>query len=200
MYSPKIPTKTNDKGFIVRDTTQWFWQFDEQQKQLAIQVDGEPLFVLPYKPQQLVNIGFSQQPFSIDDAEQYQQVLEVLESYPQDSIGTDPHSAALCALAFIRFGCPQMPQSWHFQKSDLDKWSQKRHLCELNSGFDQGLFLILEIDEEFASCMLLGRSMQASAIKTLRQFQVMKVLNNRLLPATIDLATSAQPTWAQKLA
>ena len=48
--------------------------------------------------------------------------------------------------------------------------------------------------------MLLSKRMQVSAIKTLRQFQVMKVLNNRLLPATIDLATAAQKQWNTKLA
>jgi cell division protein ZapC len=185
---------------ILRDSAQWFWCYNPEQKQLAIDTgDGEPL-VLPYKPQQLVNIGFSQQGFDVEDANAYQQVLEFLQSYHQNALPVEPHKAALCALGFCRFGCPQMPQSWHFQKSDLEQWPQQRQLCELNSGFDQGLFLILEMDDEFASCMLLSKRMQVSAIKTLRQFQVMKVLNNRLLPATIDLATAAQKQWNTKLA
>ncbi|TDP40685.1 cell division protein ZapC [Idiomarina aquatica] len=185
----------------MQDAMQWRWLYNEQQ-QLAIDTgDGDAgIYCLPYKPQQLVNISFAEQPFDIDDANAYQTWLEALQHYGYDTLPVDAHSAALCAVAFIRFGCPQMPQSWHFQKSDLEQWPAERTLCELNSGFDQGIFLILDIDDEFASCMLLSPSMQVSAIKTLRQYQVMKVLNNRLLPATIDLAKTAQTAWSMKLA
>lgn len=184
----------------MRDSTQWFWLYDAEQQQVAIDTGEGEAMRLPYKPQQLVNIAFSRQPFDIDDANYYQHVLETLQNYSDNELSLNPEVAALCAVAFSRFGCPQMPQSWHFQKSDLEEWSSNRNLCELNSGFDQGTFLILDIDDEFASCMLLSETMQVSAIKTLRQFQVMKVLNNRLLPATIDLANAAQKTWHMKLA
>lgn len=178
---------------------QWCWLYNDAQ-QLAIDMGNGSPFVLPYKPKQLVNIGFQRQAFDIDDANAYQQILEALQHYSSETLPVDVNDAALCAVAFNRFGCPQMPQSWHFQKSDLDEWPQQRHLCELNSGFDQGLFLILDIDDEFASCMLLSERMQVSNIKNLHQFQVMKVLNNRLLPATIDLAKAAQGSWTMKLA
>ena len=167
----------------MQDVMQWRWLFDSQQ-QLAIDTGNgdDASYRLPYKPQQLVNIAFTEQPFDIDDANAYQSWLETLQQYSDDdSLAVDAHQAALCAVAFIRFGCPQMPQSWHFQKSDLEQWPAERTLCELNSGFDQGVFLILDIDDEFASCMLLSPSMQVSAIKTLRQFQVMKVPQIRSL-------------------
>ena len=179
---------------------QWRWLYDAATQQLAIDEGHEAVRTLPYKPQQLVNISFTAQSLDIDDATTYQTVVEALQAYEQDGLPADPHAAAVCAVAFERFGCPQMPQSWHFQKSDLEQWSSERVLCELNSGFDQGLFLILSIDEEFANCLLLSDSMQLSNIKTLPQFHVIKVLNNRLLPATIDLAKSTQKSWGMRLA
>lgn len=184
----------------MHDSTQWFWLYSPEKQQLAIQTDEPEPYTLPYKSQQLVNISFTKQPLDIEDASSYQSFLELLQTYPAESLKASPEKIAVNAVAFKRFGCPQMPQSWHFQKSDLEQWSRDRTLCELNSGFDQGLFLILDIDDEFASCLLMDPSMQVSAIKTLKQFQVMKVLNNRLLPATIDLAASAQKDWTQKLA
>lgn len=171
---------------------QWCWVYQPEQQRLAINIGEDELFVLPYKPQQLINIGFKQQLFSVEDAATYQQLVEALEHYGAEVFKAELDDIALCALACLRFGCPQMPQSWHFQKSDIESWDSQRTLCELNSGFDQGVFLILEIDDEFASCMLLNPSMQISAIKRLKQFQVIKVLHNRLLPATIDLAQSTQ--------
>lgn len=183
----------------MQDAMQWCWLYNDEQ-QLAIETGTGEAIVLPYKPKQLVNITFEQQAFDIDDANAYQKIVEALQNYRPDSLPVEAQKAALCAIAFNRFGCPQMPQSWHFQKSDLEQWSQERHLCELNSGFDQGLFMIIDIDDEFASCMLLNNTMQVSNIKTLRQFQVIKVLNNRLLPATIDLAKTAQGSWTMKLA
>lgn len=171
---------------------QWCWIYQPEQQQLAIKTGQDDLFVLPYKPQQLINISFEQQAFSVEDASTYQQVIESLERYSDGTFDAELKNIGLCALGFLRFGCPQMPQSWHFQKSDLKEWDSSRVLCELNSGFDQGLFLIIEVDDQFASCLLLDQSMQISEIKRLGQFQVIKVLHNRLLPATVELAHSTQ--------
>lgn len=176
------------------------WQYDHQNERLFAVGANDYSLLLPYKSQQLVNMTITEEPFSIENASQYQELVDVLSAYPEGSIDADVEEAALCAVGFTQFGCPQMPQSWHFQKSDLEQWPIERQLCELNSGFDQGLFLIIDIDDEFASCMLLSEQMKLSAIKEVAQFHVIKVLNNRLLPATIDLAASAQGRWSQQLA
>lgn len=178
----------------------WLWLFNTESGKLSVKLSAVDVFDTPYKPNQLVNIHFSEQPMDIEDATTFQKVSEVLESYPADKIPCEPGNAALNATAWDRFGKPQMPQSWHFQKSDISEWPVERSLCELNSGFDQGLFLILDADDEFATCMLLSQGMQLSAIKSLHQYQVIKVTLNRLLPATVDLAMSAQSNWGQQLA
>ncbi|MCK7458597.1 cell division protein ZapC domain-containing protein [Idiomarina aminovorans] len=180
--------------------SQWLWLFNAENGKLSVKLSSDHVFETPYKPSQLVNINFSEQQLDIEDATIFQKMTEVLESYPADKIPCKPSNAALNAAAWSCFGRPQMPQSWHFQKSDINEWKTERSLCELNSGFDQGLFLILDTDEEFATCMLLNEGMQLSAIKSLRQYYVIKVTLNRLLPATVDLAMSAQPNWGQQLA
>ncbi|MDV6315122.1 cell division protein ZapC domain-containing protein [Idiomarina sp. HP20-50] len=178
----------------------WLWLFNTEKGKLCVKLNEADVFETPYKPSQLVNIHFSEQLMDIEDATTFQKVSEVLESCPADKIPCEPAEAALNAAAWERFGKPQMPQSWHFQKSDITEWPAERSLCELNSGFDQGLFLILEADDEFATCLLLNKGMQLSAIKSLRQYHVIKVTLNRLLPATVDLAMSAQSNWGQQLA
>ncbi|WP_425319876.1 cell division protein ZapC domain-containing protein [Idiomarina fontislapidosi] len=163
------------------------WLYDDNAQPLSIQTgDGAP-FRLPYKHKQLVNVDFTSAPFNIEDLTLLQNFVDVLEGYSTEELGSSTEQAALCATAFVRFGCPQMPQSWHFQKSNIDEWAPERHICELNSGFDDGLFLIIERDEEFASCLLLSKDMQLSPIKTLKQYHVIKVLHNRLLPSTLEM-------------
>jgi len=184
----------------VESESHWLWLFNAETGKLSIKLNEDSVFETPYKPSQLVNIHFSEQLMDIEDATTFQKVSEVLESYPSNKIPCTPCSAALNATAWSRFGRPQMPQSWHFQKSDINEWPAERTLCELNSGFDQGLFLILDADDEFATCLLLSDGMQLSAIKSLKQFYVIKVTLNRLLPATVDLAMSAQSNWNQQLA
>ncbi|MCA1767658.1 MAG: cell division protein ZapC [Idiomarina sp.] len=178
----------------------WLWLFDTEKGKLSVRLSDSDVFETPYKPSQLVNIHFSEQLMDIEDATTFQKISEVLESYPAEKIPCEPSNAALNAAAWSRFGRPQMPQSWHFQKSDITEWPLERSLCELNSGFDQGMFLILDTDDEFATCMLLNEGMQLSAIKSLRQYYVIKVTLNRLLPATVDLAMSTQSNWGQQLA
>ena len=85
----------------MRDSAQWFWCYNAELKQLAISTgDGEPL-VLPYKPQQLVNIGFSQQGFDVEDANAYQQVLEFLQSYHQDALPVEPTKRHCVPWVFV---------------------------------------------------------------------------------------------------
>lgn len=178
----------------------WLWLFNTESGKLSVKLSDTDVFDTPYKPSQLVNIHFNEQMMDIEDATTFQTVSETLEAYPADKMPCAPQNAALNATAWCRFGRPQMPQSWHFQKSDISEWPVERRLCELNSGFDQGLFLILDTDDEFATCLLLSEGMQLSAIKSLRQYHVIKVTLNRLLPATVDLALSAQSNWGQQLA
>lgn len=178
----------------------WSWLFDDEKNKLSIKLGEQDRLQVPYKPNQLVNIHFDERPLDVEDATTFQQVSDTLNAYPEDKIPCAVNNAALNATAWMRFGKPQMPQSWHFQHSDINEWRLDRHLCELNSGFDQGMFLILEMDDEFASCMLLNDGMQLSAIKSLEQYHVIKVTLNRLLPATVDLAMSAQSSWHQQLA
>lgn len=163
------------------------WLYDDKAQPLSIQAgDGAP-FRLPYKGKQLVNVDFCSAPFNVEDLTLLQNFVDVLEGYSTDDLGTSVEKASLCAAAFVRFGCPQMPQSWHFQKSNIEEWAPERHICELNSGFDDGLFLIIDRDDEFASCLLLSGDMKLSPIKTIKQYHVIKVLHNRLLPSTLEM-------------
>lgn len=178
----------------------WLWLYNQESGELSVKLSEENSCQIAYKPSQLVNIHFERSELDIEDATVFQSTTELLEGYPSDKLPCAIGDAALHAMAWKRFGRPQMPQSWYFQKSDITEWPEERRLCELNSGFDQGLFMIIDADDEFASCVLLDESMQLSAIKTMRQFQVIKVTLNRLLPATIDLAMSSQSSWGQRLA
>ncbi|RUO81297.1 cell division protein [Idiomarina tyrosinivorans] len=180
-------------------TNDWLWEYDAAGKQLYVVIDDGIRHPVPYRSSQLINIHFSQQALDIDDASLFQKVLDDLQQFDELQ---GPHllPAALNAMAWCRFGRPQMPQSWHFQQGELASWNSQRKLCELNSGFTQGLFYILDNDGEFSTVMLLSDSMTLSDIKTFQRFHVVKILNDRLLPATIELVQTTKADWNQRSA
>src|SRR5690554_3168593 len=131
--------------------------------------------------------------FTTDDAGQFQEFFDTLSAHHEFS----PQlvlEAALNHTIYQRFGRPQMPQSWYFQTADdvpnypLNIGS----LVRLNSGLANVLCAICSIDGEFVECMVLADSFPLSDIKTLNQFDVIKVMPNRLQSALPD--TQQTPT------
>ncbi|EKE87026.1 cell division protein ZapC domain-containing protein [Idiomarina xiamenensis] len=178
---------------------QGMWIVDDQSQQLQFSCSGSHGVLdddstaqpLPYRLKQLVNLPTSALSFSIEDATHYQQALDYFEPFTEFD-DAERHQIALCVAAWLRFGRPHMPQSWHFQQAHTDNWPVNKRLCELNSGFAQGLFYIIARDDEFSECMLIDGDMPLSDIKTLHRYQTVKVLHNRLLPATIELIASTR--------
>lgn len=179
----------------MRASDQWFWQYNESIERLTVVLSDELVHHVPYKASKLVAMVEGDFPFDCDDAQQFQHAFDYLESFDQIPPVT-VMATALNAAAWLRFGRPQMPQSWHFQQSESNQLPTDKQLCELNSGFTKGLFYIVDSDDEFAVCMLLDREMAVSDIKTLKQFDTVKVLLNRLQPSAIDPVTNT--TYSQQ--
>jgi cell division protein ZapC len=122
--------------------------------------------------------------FTMEDAACFQEFYDTLSAYDL----WDPMlltQAALNRTILEHFGRPQMPQSWYFQScTEAPNYAlEVGALVELNSGIETAVFTIINIDDEFAECMLLGSSMTLSEVKEMQQFDSVKVLLNRLQPS-----------------
>jgi cell division protein ZapC len=168
----------------VHASQHWRWNFDPEHEQLSVELDHGLVHKCPYKASRLIPLQPTHAAFSMEDAANYQEFYDALSAYElwEPMLLTQ---AALNRTILMRFGRPQMPQSWYFQTCievpnyDLEMGA----LVELNSGIETGVFAIMSIDAEFAECMLLSSSMTLSEVKIMQQFDAIKVLRNRLQPS-----------------
>ncbi|CAB0149968.1 Cell division protein ZapC [Pseudidiomarina piscicola] len=162
----------------------WRWLYDSEQKQLIVELDHGLVHKCPYKASRLIPLQPMQAAFTTDDASCFQEFYDILSAYEL----WDPMlltQAAINRTILEHFGRPQMPQSWYFQSCEVPpNYSlDTGALVELNSGTEKGIFAIMNGDDEFAECMLLSPSMALSDVKTLQQYDSVKVLRNRLQPS-----------------
>jgi cell division protein ZapC len=168
----------------VHTTSQWRWIYDPEQQQLQIELEQGVFHDAPYKPSKLVPLHAMNAAFSMEDAATFQGFFDVLEASNCLS-PTVILAAALNHTIYQRFGRPQMPQSWYFQTAEhpLDSALEIGTLVRLNSGLADVLCAISSIEGEFVECLVLAEEFPLSDIKVLRQFDVIKVMPNRLQPA-----------------
>ncbi len=164
----------------------WRWVFNPEAQQLSIELGDGLVHSCPYKTSKLISMHAMNAAFTLEDAVEFQEIFDVLSNYDRWS----PMQIAQIALNHTiirRFGRPQMPQSWHFQQQTQTPGYplQKGVLVELNSGMASATFVILSMEGEFAECMLLDKHMELSEIKSLSEFDVVKVLTNRLQSSRI---------------
>lgn len=164
----------------------WRWVVDPRDSQLRVVLDNQCEHLCPYKTSRLVPIGPLNASFSVADAEAFEQFSEAL-NHSQTLSAELILAASLNYLIISHFGRPQMPQSWYFQQQSqpLNYDLHTGTLVELNSGLASANFAIVSQHDDVTECMLLDEQMALSEIKTLRQFDVIKVLNNRLQPSAV---------------
>lgn len=159
---------------------QWRW-FYQPEQQLKIILDNDLEHVAPFKASRLVPLQPMDEAFSTEDALHFQKFYEGLAEYPFLAAELR-FQASLNHVIYQRFGRPQMPQSWYFQCAEptLAEIPEIASLVNLNSGLENALCAVCGDTDEFVECMVLSKSFALSEIKTLAQFDVIKVMPNRL--------------------
>lgn len=171
--------------------TDWFWYTHQQT--LRIDLGGDLSFVVPYPLKLLINLPMGKQLFSLQDTEHY---VGLGENLAQSGItlGSGQLSQILLnATAALTFHKPLSVKSWHFATQGTP--GVHCHLALLEPLIQDGSYalgevLVLQQDRDTATCMSLAPSFQINATKTLAQFELIKVMNNRLIPYIADIAFS----------
>ncbi|MCO4320747.1 cell division protein ZapC domain-containing protein [Aliidiomarina quisquiliarum] len=174
----------------------WQWKYDATQEQLHILMSGGLMQTLSYRKKHLRPDMPALCDFSLEDATFHANLMDYQDTHSTLS-PTAQLLTALHATAIQRFGKALMPQSWHFQTGMLESWPEEHKYCALNSGFAKGSFLRISGDTRTSLCMLIDQSFEVATTKQMKRFEVVRVLNDRLLSNDLHAITNQGDDWQQ---
>ncbi|MCC5851982.1 MAG: cell division protein ZapC [Alkalimonas sp.] len=155
----------------------WCWTCCPQRQQLVLDMSAELAFPVPFGPEQL-HLPASEQAFTMQDAERYWQLLEVLEQGGLDA--EQRLYFTLTALAAINFMRAQGHKSWYFADIANHRPLHSLQLVEL-VGQQGVLALVLTTDGQCAQTLLLQPAVTLTG-KALAAGTVLRLLTSRLRP------------------
>lgn len=160
----------------------WKWVFNKQDDCLKVLMENTEI-KLAYKPRMLVLEFISPLYFTLEDVINYNELLETL---PLASFSESlSHTIILHVLAMGLFHKPIMPQGWLFETSQesIDNVKEGGIYALKSKKMDsKANYLLVELADEFALCLLLDSQHDLSPRKSLLQFHVVKVTLDQLHP------------------
>lgn len=159
----------------------WHWEFNARYQQLSISLGSEMEFLTPYTTKLLIPDAFSASEFNVEHAAFYIKMLELLPKVLHISDAGIVQTALNATAAHFMLK-PQMPKSWYFEQSEECVFSGVGKLFQLTCNGVGVLVLVIEESLQAATVMLLSSSCQLSDSKSLKQFDVIKVMHDRLHP------------------
>ena len=161
----------------------WFWYI--QQQKLCISLGDELEFVTAFSLSMLLNTPQTPALFSLENSACYTALADRLQSSDLRRSAAQQTQILLNATAALSFHKPLSPKSWFF--STQATFGAHKQLAFLENEYGNGL--VLAISEEYGAvtCMLLSASLQLNEHKSLSQFQLIKVMANRLIPFIAEM-------------
>ncbi|MFT5676880.1 MAG: cell division protein ZapC [Paraglaciecola sp.] len=163
---------------MLQPKTDWYWY--TQQHTLCISLGDEFEFTTAFNLDKLVNTPHKSRLFSLADSECYLHLADKLEESSIALSDAQTTQLLLNACAALAFHKPMSPKSWYFEVQD--NFGVYKKLALLESKFGEGLVLVLEQEYSTVTCMLISAGLQLNETKSLKQFQLIKVMADRLVP------------------
>lgn len=176
---------------MLQANADWYWFFDQETKTLRLDM-AQYVFVsacmvkklLPQATQYFIDENKSA-PFNVDDTQIYTEFYAYLEDELHLS-EAQCVQISLNALAHIKYTVIGQPKSWYFTPVNVNQLNianiQTRSLVKLNTQLDQADFLVLDNQNDFSVVMLLSAKIALTEHKILKQFDIIKVSNDRIAP------------------
>lgn len=166
----------------IQPNDNWQWHYDAQDDRLMLDLSDRMIFATEYKGRQLVPSSFTTQPFCVDDAALYYQLMDKAAELDWSV----PHQVQLVlnAIAVSRFYKPLMPQSWFFHEQQTHCSPDMGSLVWMETPHGRGEFMVIEAGEQASVCLNLTEELVLTASKILPRFAVIKVMNNRMQTRT----------------
>jgi len=147
----------------IQPNDNWQWHYDAQDDRLMLDLSDRMIFATEYKGRQLVPCSFTTQPFCVDDAALYYQLMDKASELDWST----PHQVQLVlnAIAVSRFYKPLMPQSWFFHEQSTHFMPEMGSLVWMDTPHGR-----VNLTDELV----------LTTSKILPRFAVIKVMNNRM--------------------
>lgn len=165
----------------------WHWKFNHEHEVLGIHLGEELEFLTPYGERLLIPDAMYDTIFRVDHAAFYTQIIGLLKK--QFDL-PDPLfvQTALNATALHFKLNPQMPKSWFFKISDVCVLSDVGRVYELHTAEDKVCGLVVDQSDQAAQVMLLSEACRLHNGKTIRRFDTIKVMLDRLHPLKSEIS------------
>ncbi|SFC08003.1 cell division protein ZapC domain-containing protein [Pseudoalteromonas denitrificans] len=169
---------------MLQASKQWSWFACSKTKCLLLDMGNEMVFCTPYKIRNLTNDVLLNPAFSLTDANFYQQVYTYLSGF---NLWNDAQicQVALNATAVKHYLKPVLTKSWFFEFYNGQQPSVDA-IVQLKSKNQVGQFLIVDHSEHGSVCICLEAEFKLDENFSLKQFEVIKVLNDRIHPLIIN--------------
>tara|TARA_R110000744_G_scaffold23200_6_gene58937 strand:- start:413 stop:949 length:537 start_codon:yes stop_codon:yes gene_type:complete len=167
--------------------TNWFWYTHENELRLDL---GHTLtFVVPFALKNLVNLPTDKQLFSLEDTEHYVALAESLDNSGLVLTEGQLVQVLLNATAALKFHKPVCMKSWLYKAQSTSGVHCQLAMLEAadNDNGELGQVIVIEQQGTTATCMLISEQFVVSSSKILSQFEIIKVMNDRLIPYLADI-------------
>lgn len=165
---------------MLQASTTWTWHACHNTNRLVLDMDEQMQFCTPYKLRMLNDDALCNPNFNLQDADFYQQVCQYLTQVGLHS-EAQICQIALNATAVKHYTKPILAKSWFFN-SYQGTQGITGAIVSLESSQQQGAFLLIDCDSSASVCMNLSQQFMLDENLSLGEFEVIKVLNNRLHP------------------
>ncbi|WP_340678109.1 cell division protein ZapC domain-containing protein [Paraglaciecola sp.] len=163
---------------MLQPKADWYWYCDGQHLMLSL---GQNLqFKTAYLPNRLINTPINKQWFNLEDTGHYSNLAEQLEACPLNLSSAELTQILINGVAALAFHKPVTLRSWYF--TEQTHFGSNHQLASLENDIGKGEVLILEQDHNVATCMVISKSLSLHSDKQLNQFELIKVMKNRLIP------------------
>jgi cell division protein ZapC len=163
---------------MLQPKTDWYWY--SQQDALGISLGKDMAFLTAFKPTNLVNVPDKPQLFNLQDSENYLRLADKLQNSDLSRSPAQLTQIALNACAALAFHKPLSSKSWYFTQQVTH--GACNSLSFLENQYGKGIVLAISTEHGAVTCMLLSESLRLSEHKSMREFQLIKVMENRLIP------------------
>jgi len=173
---------------LLQPTNNWFWHFCDEQQRVMLDMGDELelMFVSHYVVKKLVPAARDGGRFSVDDASLYYRFIDGLAATTLPA--AVKVQTVLNAIAAIRYHKPLMPQGWFFREQVEVVAPEEGMVIELDSvSGSHGSFMVVECNQDTSLCLLLDAGLKLNEQKNLSQFDLVKVMNNRLKRPAVNL-------------
>lgn len=169
----------------IKPTKDWKWNFCQQQNRLTLDMGEGMLFVSAFEKRHLVNDAFNNDLMSVEQGEEFTLFFEKLDAQlpvPSDFV----YQITLNCLVAKNFYKPLMPKSWFFAMAPTLSSALVGNVVKLQSNLEARHYVIVESNSNASTLLLIEKSHVLNDVKSLTQFDLIKVMNDRLIPVKFE--------------